>query len=104
MENTIMPKISSRSRECAEAIGQRRVFETYGALWTTTDVVGGHHAWLNHDEAARWYADRPNITYAVYSYNTPIAWVTQDGTVHKVAQKFSVTTSKHQGKLYLLGA
>lgn len=46
--------------------------------------------------------DNGSITYVVWSYATPIAWVTDDSRVHKVAQRFSVTTSKHQGKLYLL--
>jgi len=36
------------------------------------------------------------VTYVVYSYATPIAWVRGDGSVHLVAQKFSPTTSKHQ--------
>ena len=34
--------------------------------------------------------------YAVYSYDTPIAWHTSAQGWYVVAQKFSVTTSKHQ--------
>lgn len=40
------------------------------------------------------------IAFVVLSYSTPIAWVLRDGTEIKISQKFSVTTSKHQGKLY----
>ena len=35
-------------------------------------------------------------TYVVFSYSTPIAYC-QDGAWYVVQQKFSVTTSKHQG-------
>jgi len=41
-------------------------------------------------------SDAHGITYVVYSYATPIAWVRGDGEVHLVAQRFSPTTSKHQ--------
>lgn len=38
--------------------------------------------------------DRPS--YVVYSYATPIAWVTDRGDVRIPETKYSVTTSKHQ--------
>lgn len=57
---------------------------------------------LNFDEGNRFRADFAHIVYVVRSYATPIAWVLDDGTTYKVGQKFSVTTSKHQGKLYSL--
>ena len=46
------------------------------------------------------------IAFVVYSYATPIAWVRTDGEVYNVRQRFSVTTSKHQGlvRTYLAGA
>jgi len=34
--------------------------------------------------------------YVIYSYGTPIAWHTEGNGWYVVAQKFSVTTSKHQ--------
>ena len=37
--------------------------------------------------------------YIVYSYATPICWAI-GANVYKVKQRFSVTTSKHQGRLY----
>ena len=39
---------------------------------------------------------RPEWVYVVYSYGTPIAWHTDARGWYVVAQKFSVTTSKHQ--------
>jgi len=43
--------------------------------------------------------------YIVFSYITPIAWsvISPDGVIistHHVSQKFSVTTSKHCGRLW----
>lgn len=40
--------------------------------------------------------------YVVYSYGTPIAWVTTDGMAAVPDLKYSVTTSKHQS--LVLGA
>ena len=101
-----MAKISSNSRDCAVAIGNRQDVTTYGALAARN--VSGLGPWdsgrLSGVDYEQFRKDAPNIVYVVTSYATPIAWVTRDGSVHKVAQKFSVTTSKHQGKLYLLGA
>jgi len=58
---------------------------------------------LNEDEKSRLRIDaRENgIAYIVFSYGTPIAWETKNGHVYKVQQRFTQTTSKHQGLLYL---
>lgn len=50
---------------------------------------------LSGEDLEKFYQDVNAITYAVYSYGTPIAWHTSAGW-YVVAQKFSVTTSKHQ--------
>lgn len=39
------------------------------------------------------------VSYVIYSYETPIAWRTQDGAWHVPDTRYSVTTSKHQGKV-----
>ena len=52
---------------------------------------------LDGDDLEAWRADRLTIDYAVYSYLTPIAWHTEDGEWHIVAQTFSRTTAHHQG-------
>lgn len=101
-----MKKISSKSIECAQTIGKRVSFQTHGSLHGESREPGNRFsAWdsgrLNGPDLDAFRDDLANITYVVFSYATPIAWVAGD-RVHKVAQKFSVTTSQHQGKLYLL--
>lgn len=100
-----MPKkISSRSRQVAEAIRDRKPFQTYGSL-RGEEIVHPYvdSGRLDQNETACLRADLSFIDYVVWSYGTPIAWHLRDGYWHKVAQKFSMTTSHHQGKLYLLG-
>lgn len=59
---------------------------------------------LAGDDLAAFMSDRRNglIDYVVMSFSTPIAWRRKDKTWHVVEQKFSTTTSKHQGRLYLI--
>lgn len=84
------------------AIETRQPFRTSGALrgddraTCTSSVQSGL---LAGDDYIRFIQDSPQITYWVTSYNTPIYWVTTDGTAYRVKQKFSATTSKHQGAL-----
>jgi hypothetical protein len=57
-------------------------------------------AWLNSEDYAKLQEatkDRPELVYVVYSYRTPIAWHTDAEGWYVVSQKFSPTTSKHQG-------
>jgi hypothetical protein len=106
-----MKTVSSRGREVAELIRDRVEFKTYGAM--RAEVVSGmtpyaYVGYLNADERKIFEREAPRIAYVVYSYGTPIAWFTttrrggKAGRWHRVAQKFSITTSKHQGKLYLI--
>lgn len=96
-------KLNSRSREVAEAIAARMPFETYGAL--RGESVNGLSVWdagrLSGPDLDAFRSDPQAITYVVYSYATPIAWYSHNAW-HRVAQKFSMTTSHHQGKLYLI--
>lgn len=50
---------------------------------------------LSGADRERFYQDVKGLTYAVYSYGTPIYWVS-NGETYLVEQKFSPTTSKHQ--------
>lgn len=89
-----------------KALSEHLPFKTSGAL-RGEQVNGIVYAasvkgQLNDAEDRQFFIDAHDIVYVVYSYDTPIAWVKRDGTVHIVDQKFSVTTSKHQGNLYLL--
>ena len=99
-----MQKLTTRGYATAEAIGRHEEFDTHGALYARKSSCGIGAGYLNTTEATQYWEDRPDIVYVVVSYSTPIAWVTRSGRVHRVAQKFSVTTTKHQGRLYLLAA
>jgi len=96
----IMAKISSRSFEVTQAWRDRKPFETYGAL---KGVSGKYYTSGKMPSA---FADVYNalrddaVAYTVVSYDTPIAYVLTDGLEIKPPVKYSVTTSKHQGKIY----
>lgn len=57
---------------------------------------------LNEKDAAEYkrLSAAGRIAYTVQSYNTVVAWVTTDGAEFKTAQRFSMTTSRHMGRLY----
>ena len=89
-------------KQLSHALRNLIPFKTSGAL-------NGHASWHNSgrltgDELERYFdAVDAGFRYVVTSYDTPIAWVTNDGEVYRVARKFSATTSKHQGMLWELG-
>ena len=99
-----MKTLETRGRRTAEAIGNHEEFNTGGSLCARRSVRGIDSGRLPRDWAARFDSDRDRIVYVVVSYITPIAWVLDDGTVRIPNVKFSVTTTKHQGNLYLLNA
>lgn len=87
----------------AEAIANREDFKTSGSLKGAT--VQGLTSWasgrLSGPDRAAFEDQCTSIDYVVTSYATPIAWHTPDGW-HIVNQKFSVTTSRQQGNLYMV--
>lgn len=91
-----------------KALSERQTFKTGGALrGATVHAPNGTPPYRGQLDDAEWAilsadAQAYNLTYVVYSYHTPIAWVRKDGSVYRVAQRFSPTTSKHQGMLYML--
>lgn len=99
-----MTKLSSRSIAVAEAIRDCETFQTYGALHG--EVVTSLGSWdsgrLSGVDLDLFREDMEQIRYVVWSYVTPIAWWCEDKGWTRVAQRFSVTTSKHQGRLYLI--
>lgn len=96
-------KISSRSREVSESIRDLVPFNTYGALRGEAIVHPYVHSGrLNDAERDALTRDLESINYVVWSYATPIAWHSVIHGWHKVEQKFSMTTSHHQGRLYLI--
>lgn len=93
-----MPTITTRdSTRMRELCIDRAPFKTHGAMWagkvtsfTTSNRCGQlpveyHWSYLGAE-------------YAVYSYNTPIAWYGPDGWT-KPEVGYSVTTTRHQNKL-----
>jgi hypothetical protein len=88
-----------------DALVNREPFVTSGALSATVEEHGSgwNSGRLTGDDLDRWKSDsKTGSLYVVWSYATPIAWVRSDGEVYRVSQRFSPTTSKHQGMLYML--
>jgi hypothetical protein len=92
--------LTTRSIATADAIRNREEFKTHGSLMGTTHKSGAGR--LNREENDLFVNDWCDIDYVVYSYATPIAWHNSKTGWHIVNQKFSVTTTKHQGNLYNL--
>lgn len=84
------------------AMSERLDFKTSGALSGETGRPSSLTGRLDGVDLDKFREDQHAIVFTVYSYGTPIGWVTSDGEVYRVAQRFSVTTSKHQGLLYML--
>lgn len=98
-------KLTTRGPKTAEAIRDRIPFTTHGALKAVVlddSTFAPAPGWLLGPDRENYYEDLPSIDYVVISYGTPIAWHTPAGW-YKVKQKFSTTTSRHQGNLYLVG-
>lgn len=95
-------------RALDRVLNMRQSFTTSGALKGEAGSICAFRfrgeGELRGADKDRWKADRERVTFVVTSYSTPIGWVVYDGTprgeFYRVTQKFSVTTSKHQGTLY----
>lgn len=106
-----MKRLTTRSIATATAIRDREAFNTSGSLSARRYPDGGMGpfdcGYLSGSEETKWRQDCYHVDYVVWSYATPIAWhwtnpTTGEDGWHTVAQKFSSTTSKHQGNLYLI--
>lgn len=94
-----MPTIATRDAGGpGGSLSQRGPFTTHGSmsaiagsLWNTGQ--------LPTEWCARYRSDiaDPGVVYTVLSYRTPIAWVRADGAVVILDERYSVTTSRHQG-------
>ena len=71
---------------------------------TSGDFYTGYGQLCLHPEVREMLKGK-TLSYIVFSYNTPIAWVEEDGTVVVPDVKYSVTTSRQQGycQAWLLG-
>lgn len=97
-------KLTTRGPKVAMAIRDRKPFTTHGALrGGALRYLGSGR--LRGDDVLQWSADYEYIDYVVYSYATPIAWhVASEDRWYKVKAKFTLTTTQHQGNLYLVEA
>lgn len=86
-----MPQLNQR--DAIHYISERKEF-TASALEGRAYNVGTGR--LDNEETARYNEDLNTVSFWVYSYSTPIAWYSHAKGWYVVAQKFSVTTSKHQ--------
>lgn len=90
-----MAKHVSQSRGAEQAIRDRIAFR---ASAMSGEPVDGRH--VSAGRMPRNWAAALNakpLAYVVWSYGTPIAWVTQDGEAVAPDVGYSVTTSRHQG-------
>lgn len=100
-----MSKFATNSWQAREALIKRFPYTTSGAMRATQGpqpLPWGHR--LPTEWQERYRADQDRMTYIVWSYDTPIAWVLDDNSVVKVDYKWSRTTTGHQGLLYALDA
>lgn len=65
-------------------IGNLSAAIAYLPMLTRGDLPKQHHESFN------------DAVYAVWSYETPIAWITQKGEVEIPSVRYSITTTKHQ--------
>lgn len=93
------------------ALNNRQSFVTSGALsgraydeGQARLMLGTHPGELSGADLDAWRRDADAVTFVVLSYSTPIGWIVADGSdrgrFHRVEQRFSNTTSRHQGTLY----
>jgi len=87
--------IRTNQRDAQALIRSRETFRA-SALSGVREAFLSSAGYLSGAERERFYNDRNGIVYAVLSYRTPIAWLTTSGEWYIVAQRFSVTTSRHQ--------
>lgn len=80
-------------RDAIHYITTRQEFRASALEGRVYNVGSGR---LDAEETARYNQDLASTIYWVYSYSTPIAWYSTATGWYIVAQKFSVTTSKHQ--------
>lgn len=92
-----MPQLNQRDAIHYIATGQQfKASALSGSSFKKYTVDAGR---LNAEEYAKLNeaTHGEEWVYVVFSYGTPIAWRIDGGEWYVVAQKFSVTTSKHQG-------
>lgn len=101
MNRATVRRITTRGAAVSQAWRDQAEFTTHGAL---------RGAWFNyvpetgqlpdaHVRMLRAAMARYGALFIVHSYSTPIAWRCGEYWV-KPSVRYSVTTSKHQGRIY----
>jgi hypothetical protein len=89
----------SRKNSPVHAIADRIPFRTYGSLSGRFVSNQWDYGILPREFVDTFREDVSNHgpVFVVYSYATPIAWITDDGRTECPDTRYSVTTSKSQG-------
>jgi len=80
-----------------EAVVNRERFEGPSSRGGAPDEVGTSRGRLSEGESAN--MDKHNPSYVVKSYDTPIAWHSEEHGWHVAADKHSQTTSRLQNNI-----
>jgi hypothetical protein len=95
-----MPKLSINNAlrsGLLDAIRERRDFDTHGAMRGESGAPV-HTGYLPREFRTMLDSHRERVTFTVYSYGTPIAWHVAGSGWIVPDVRYSVTTSKHQGR------
>lgn len=100
-----MTPTRTTTRKAAGLIASLTPFETKGALAGRLEWYPASTGQLPADWREQLRKDidgSDGSSYIVYSYATPIAWHTEAFGWTVPDAKYSVTTSRHQGQLYMI--
>ena len=90
-------RVNGRWDSFVPSLANLTPFRCYGALRGEVIQAG---RWVFSGRLSPIYRESVKLAdYVVYSYDTPIAWHRADGFWHMPDVKYSVTTSKHQGRI-----
>lgn len=86
--------LTTRRDRVANHIRKHEAFSYAGLALTAVDGKHGTGR-MEGDDYERYTTD--DVAYTVYSYATPIAWITRSGLVRISKATYSVTTAQHIG-------
>ena len=95
-----IPKITIRKDDAlayVRLLRNAQAFDTHGALFARRTLTGlGEYRPFDEVE----FDEIFTAQYIVYSYDTPIAWLTRQGEWVKNQMFYSTTTRRHQSKVF----
>lgn len=95
-----IPKITVRKDDSiafAQMLRDAKAFDTHGNLYARRELLGlGEYTPYDAIELDEMMA----ALYVVYSYETPIAWLTKSNVWVKNINYYSATTKNHQNKVF----